>query len=97
MSRANRKDKNHNAIVAALRNADAMVKDMTGDESIGFDLLVGYCGGLYMLEVKDGDQPPSRRRLTPNEKKTQADFARVGLTVYLVLDEDEALSAIGTI
>ena len=97
MSRANRKDKNHNAIADALRDAGATVKDMTGDESIGFDLLVGYRGVLYMLEVKYGDKPPSRRRLTPNEMKTYADFARVGVRYHIVLDEDDALRAIGAI
>lgn len=31
------------------------------------DLLVGYGGTNYLLEVKDGNKPPSQRKLTPDE------------------------------
>jgi hypothetical protein len=32
------------------------------------DLLVGYRGTNWLLEVKDGSKEPSRQRLTPAEK-----------------------------
>jgi hypothetical protein len=34
-----------------------------------FDILVGARGKNFAFEIKDPNQPPSKRRLTPGEKK----------------------------
>ena len=68
MRRANRIDDNQNDIVAALRKAGATVRVISQGEGIP-DLLVGFMGETILLEVKDGNKPPSARTLTPAEKK----------------------------
>jgi hypothetical protein len=68
MRRANRIDDNQNDIVAALRKAGATVRVISQGEGIP-DLLVGFRGETILLEVKDGNKPPSARALTPAEKK----------------------------
>ncbi len=73
MRRAAKIDRNQPEIVAALRKAGAMVQPL---HSIGQgfpDLLVFFRGVLTLLEVKDGDLPPSGRALTPD----QVEFHRV--------------------
>jgi len=68
MRRANRIDDNQNDIVTALRKAGATVRVISQGEGIP-DLLVGFKGETILLEVKDGNKPPSARTLTPAEKK----------------------------
>lgn len=63
--RAGRKDANQELIVKALRKAGASVTVM--DEPV--DLLVGYKGRTFLIEVKDGARKPSERRLTPEQQK----------------------------
>lgn len=33
------------------------------------DIVVGYKGENYLIEIKDGSKPPSQRELTEDEKK----------------------------
>ena len=68
MRRANRIDDNQNDIVAALRKAGATVRVISQGDGIP-DLLVGFRGETILLEVKDGNKPPSARTLTPAEQK----------------------------
>ena len=68
MRRANKIDANQNDVVAALRKAGATVRIISQGEGIP-DLLVGYRGRTALLEVKDGDKPPSARKLTAAEQK----------------------------
>jgi len=68
MRRANRIDENQNDIVAALRKAGATVRVISQGDGIP-DLLVGFKGETILLEVKDGNKPPSARTLTPAEQK----------------------------
>lgn len=67
MKRSARVDNNQKEIVKALRSIGATVESLA---SVGCgvpDLLVGYHGTNYLLEVKDGEKPPSKQRLTPDE------------------------------
>jgi Holliday junction resolvase len=68
MRRANRIDANQNDIVDALREAGAVVRIISQGDGIP-DLLVGYNGFTILMEVKDGDKVPSKRKLTEAEQK----------------------------
>ena len=71
MRKRGRTDGNQDDIVKALRaiGCSVAITSALGD---GFpDLLVGRAGFNYLIEVKDGTQPPSRKALTPDE----VDFA----------------------
>lgn len=73
--RARRTDSNHSALMADLRKAGFRVRD-TSAVGQGFPDLVIFrpdCGVL-LVEVKDGDKPPSRRKLTAAELEFARDF-----------------------
>jgi hypothetical protein len=65
---AKRIDANQNSVVKALRDHGAFVRVVTQGDGIP-DLLVAYKGQTALLECKDGDKPPSARKLTPAEQK----------------------------
>jgi len=84
----NRKDANQGEIVQALKRVAASVFVM--DEPC--DLLVGFRGKNYLLEVKDPKKPPSKRRLTI----AQADFRQTWYGQYAIVHSaEEALKVIG--
>ncbi len=89
MRRALAVDANQPDIVAALRAVGASV------EIIGrpVDLLVGYQGKTWVMEVKDGEKPPSDRAFT----EIQAKFFRTwrGGPALKVESIEDALRAIG--
>lgn len=70
MRRAARTDQNHADIVKALRRCGYLVHD-TSSAGSGFpDLVVGTpWGSIVLVEVKDGDRPPSERKLKPKQVK----------------------------
>ncbi len=92
--RASRVDANQPAIVAALKGVGATVQHLHTLGQGCADLLVGYRGSNYLLEVKDGDKPPSRRRLTEDEKRWHAEWRG---QVDVVENEQEALVVIGAV
>lgn len=55
------------------------------------DLLVGFRGVNYVLELKDGRKPPSDRRLTPAEQEWHAAWRGQVATVYSI---DDALRVV---
>ncbi|HEY0916524.1 MAG TPA: hypothetical protein VGE22_16745 [Solimonas sp.] len=69
MRRAAKVDRNQPEIVAALRAAGATVQPLhtVGDGCP--DLLVGYQRQTALVEVKDGQKPPSARTLTEDQLK----------------------------
>ena len=67
MRRAAKVDANQPEIVEAFRKLGASVQPL---HSVGKgcpDLMVGYRGRCYAVEVKDGSKPPSARKLTPDQ------------------------------
>lgn len=65
--RACRIDENQPQIVKDLRLFGASVQPLHTVGQGCPDLLVGYNGRNYLLEVKDGNKPPSKRRLTDDQ------------------------------
>lgn len=90
--RASRVDANQPDIVKALRAAGVSVAHthMIGH---GFpDILAGLCGVNILMEIKDGDKPPSARKLTPDEATWHAAWDG---QVVVVSSPEEALAALG--
>ena len=74
MRRAARTDANHSDIVAALRAIGATVTSTAAVGSGFVDVVAGYRGVNYLLEIKDGSKPPSARKLTDDELKWHQDW-----------------------
>ena len=84
MRRVAKKDDNHPEIVQALRQIGCTVQDLAVVGDGCPDLLVGYRGRNFVLEVKDGEKVPSARKLTPEQVVWHHDWrgdARVVETV----------------
>ena len=92
MRRAAKVDDNQTSIVWALRKSgcNVLIISALGDGCP--DLLVNRAGQIYMLELKAGDKPPSRRKLTPLQERFHADWP-----VHTVTNEIEAIEAVGLI
>lgn len=91
MRRAARVDENQGLIVKALRACGATVRVITQGDGIP-DLLVGYRGHTILMEVKDGNKPPSARQLTTAE---QIFFAQwTGGKLFIVNSVEEALDVL---
>ena len=87
MRYAARVDKNQEEIVSALRDAGAYVWII----GLPVDLLVGYKGHTFLVEVKDG----SRKRLTKLQEAFFENWS--GSTLARVDSPEAALRMIGTI
>jgi hypothetical protein len=94
MRRAAKVDRNHQEIVAALRDVGASVLSLAPLGRGAPDLLVGFRGQVYLLEVKDGAKAPSKQRLTADEARWHQEWRG---HVAVVRSVDEALRAIGAI
>lgn len=68
MRLAGRTDGNQTEIVAGLRARGHSVLVMSGLGKGAPDILVGRHGQNVLVELKDPTQPPSKRKLTPDEK-----------------------------
>ena len=90
--RAAKVDANQAAIVGELRAVGASVQPLhTVGQGVP-DLLVGFRGRNWLIEVKDGSKPPSERKLTPAQQDWHALWRGQVVTVK---DGDEALRALG--
>lgn len=85
-------DANQSRIVAALRAVGATVQPLHMVGAGVPDLLVGYHGVNYLLEVKDGEQPPSARKLTAEQVEWHAAWRG---NVAVVCNIEEAITIIG--
>ena len=67
--RRNAVDANQAQIVEDLRQLGLSVAT-TSQAGDGFpDIIVAYKGFNYMIEIKDGNKPPSQQKLTPKQRK----------------------------
>ena len=67
MRRAARVDANHNDVVKALQAIGCSVAPLSTVGGGMPDLLVGYRGRNFLIEVKDGEKVPSKRKLTDDQ------------------------------
>ena len=84
-------DANQSLIVKELRAIGATVQSLADLGKGVPDLLVGWRGQNWLMEIKDWKQPPSKRRLTPDEKKWHRSWNG---QVHVVETFDEALKII---
>lgn len=87
-------DTNQKQIVASLRRVGASVTMLHTLGKGVPDILCGFRGHNYLLEIKDGSKIPSKRKLTPDEKYWH--MVWMG-QVAVVENADEALRTIGAI
>lgn len=74
MRRAAKVDDNQSEIVDAFRKLGYSVRS-TAMIGQGFpDLAIGKFGHTWLVEVKDGRKPPSKRLLTPQEEQFWRDW-----------------------
>ena len=67
MRERGRVDTNQAEITEALRKHGATVQDLSGVGKGCPDKLVGWRGRNYLMEIKDGKKPPSRRALSHDQ------------------------------
>ena len=87
-----KRDANQSEIVGALRKVGATVTDLASVGGGCPDVLVGFRGRNYAMEIKDGSLPTSRRVLTPAEQAWHATWRGQCAIVNSVR---EALAIIG--
>lgn len=92
MRRAARTDRTQRAIVDALRKAGCSVQHLHAVGGGCPDLLVGVAGRTLLLEVKDGEKPPSERQMTADQKVWASGWR--GGALWVVHSPDEALKAV---
>jgi hypothetical protein len=87
-------DRNQPEIVKALRGIGATIQHLHTVGQGCPDIAVGFRGVTYLIEIKDGEQPPSKRKLTPDEQKWhEAWRGHVGIAETV----DDALRLIGAL
>ena len=87
-------DANQSEIVAALRAVSGSVVDLSSVGAGCPDVLCGYRGVNYAVEIKDGDKFKSQRKLTPAQVQFHAAWRG---QICVVETVDEALRAIGAV
>ena len=93
MRTAAKVDRNQSEVVTALRKVGASVQSLASIGKGCSDLLVGYHGHLYLMEIKDGANVPSKQLLTDDQKKWHD--AWNGSPVYVVRSVEQALKILG--
>jgi Holliday junction resolvase len=88
MRKAAKIDDNQKAIVNVLRQAGASVQSLAATGKGCPDLLVGYHGINYLMEIKDGDKVLSKQKLTIDQEHWHSLWRG---SVHIVKSVDEAL------
>jgi hypothetical protein len=87
MRRAAKVDANQAEIVKKIRSIGASVHSVA--QLKGFcDIVVGFRGKNFLFEIKDENQPPSKRKLTEMEAKFQLSWQG---QIDTIINFDEAL------
>jgi len=88
MRKAAKTDSNQSDVVNVLRQAGASVQSLATTGKGCPDLLVGYHGINYLMEIKDGDKVLSKQELTIYQKHWHSLWRG---SVHIVKSVDEAL------
>lgn len=91
MRRAARVDRNQSDIVEGLRRCGASVQCLSAVGRGCPDLLAGFRGMNWLMEVKDPEHPPSEQTLTYHEKIWHLGWSG---QIAIVRTMDEALGVI---
>ena len=94
MRRLSKVDRNQPEIVQDLRTYGASVVSLAAIHGGVPDLLVGYRGVNLLMEVKDGELPESKRRLTPKQQEFFVQWGGQRVTVLNSVDAIAELMAI---
>ena len=89
--RAKKVDLNQMEIVATLRKIGATVQSLASVGNGCPDLLVGFRGINYLMEVKDGDKVPSAQKLTSDQVKWHIEWRGKVHIVRSIYDAFEVL------
>jgi len=93
MRRAAKIDDNQKQVVEALRKIPGVSIALTAAVGKGVpDFVVGYKGVNYWIELKDGDKPPSQRKLTEHEEAWHSKWTG---QVSICNNLDDVLNVIG--
>lgn len=95
MRRAARIDDNQPEIVAALRKVGATVQSLAAIGKGCPDLLVGYNGFTYLMEVKDPSKPKADIQLTPDQIEWHKKWC--GSSIAIVYGVEGAFKILGLI
>jgi len=89
MRTAAKVDANQGEIVKLLRlipGCKVWITSMVGNG--GPDIVVAWMGFNYLFEIKDGNKPPSKQKLTPAEKKFHSQWEHAGRIDVVTCIED---------
>jgi hypothetical protein len=86
MRRAAKVDRNQAEIVRAFRQIGATVQVLSAVGHGVPDILVGWRGANHLVEIKDGDKPPSARRLTADQVSWHGSWAGAVIVAESVED-----------
>lgn len=94
MRKRGKVDDNQKAIVAAFRKAGATVQHLSDVGGGCPDIVIGYMGVNVLVEIKDGNKPPSARKLTPDQVKFHDEWRGV---VAVVKNTDEVIGLLNSV
>jgi Holliday junction resolvase len=95
MRRASRVDANQDQIVNVLRAYGATVQSLATVGNGCPDLLVGYQGKTLLMEIKDGNKMPSKKKLNDLQTNWHANWR--GGALALVDNPESAIRMIRTL
>ena len=85
-------DANQNEIVDALRKIGCSVQILSNVGKGCTDLAVGFNNLTLMMEIKDGNKPPSAQKLTPEQVKWHDEWRGSKVVVNSI---ESAIHAVG--
>lgn len=91
MRLAAKTDRNQQEIVKAFRQIGASVQVLSAVGKGCPDILVGWRNRCYLVEIKDGEKPPSARQLTADQVRWHASWAG---NVIIATSVEDAVSQV---